>query len=207
MVFRRLTLLSVLILAIGILGISAQTGEADPYRRFLSLTRSAPAAYPAGDKTLAAAQANALLGMADEYRGDWNYGNAVHAANLVLGRIAADEGRINDARERLILSVTSLPYALGPATRTPAEGVSLSKASSKASPQMDTFGPDMSLARTLLVKGEREAVLKYLELCANFWKMDNGNLSLWATEIKASRIPSFGPNLIYVFPKEANATH
>ena len=65
------------------------------------------------------------------------------------------------------------------------------------SPQMNSFGPNMSLAKDLLEKGERQAVLDYFELCRKFWKMDNGRLNDWSQEVKAGKIPDFGANMVY----------
>ena len=57
---------------------------------------------------------------------------------------------------------------------------------------MNSFGPNMSLAKDLLEKGERETVLNYFELCRKFWNMDYGKLDEWSREVKAGRIPQFG---------------
>jgi hypothetical protein len=62
---------------------------------------------------------------------------------------------------------------------------------------MNSFGPNVSLAKDLLEKGERDAVIQYLELCRKFWKMDNGRLDQWIKEIKAGKVPQFGANLVY----------
>jgi hypothetical protein len=101
-------------------------------------------------------------------------GNAVFDGNLVLGRIAVKEGRIGDAKRCLLES-----------------------GKSPGSPNLNTFGPNMSLATDLLKKGEKDAVLEYFELCRKFWRMNDGDLDRWAQEIKAGRIPDFGANLVY----------
>jgi hypothetical protein len=62
---------------------------------------------------------------------------------------------------------------------------------------MNSFGPNVSLAKDLLEKGERDAVIQYLELCRKFWKLDNGRLDQWIKEIKAGKVPQFGANLVY----------
>ena len=62
---------------------------------------------------------------------------------------------------------------------------------------MNSFGPNMSLARDLLEKGERETVLQYFELCRKFWKMGQRNLDQWTEDVKAGRTPEFGANLVY----------
>jgi hypothetical protein len=107
-------------------------------------------------------------------RDSWNYGNAVHKGNLTLGRIAASEGRLADA-------VTFLRAA----GETP------------GSPTLNSFGPNMSLARDLLERGERDAVLAYFEACRVFWKMGGSRLDAWTKEVQAGTIPNFGANLRY----------
>jgi tetratricopeptide (TPR) repeat protein len=131
-------------------------------------------AFDAGDLSKAGVYAQRLLDEARGYRANWNYGNAIHKGNLVLGRIAVHEGRIADA-------VTFL-RASG---ETP------------GSPQLNSFGPNMSLARDLLQQGETEAVLAYFELCRVFWKMGGSRLDAWTKEVLAGNAPAFGANLRY----------
>ena len=104
----------------------------------------------------------------------WNYGNRVHHGNLVLGRIVLREGNIEEAKSRLIA-----------AGKTP------------GSPQLNSFGPNMLLAKALLEIGEREVVIEYFELCSKFWKRHRGRLDEWGTLAAASRIPDFRGNLRY----------
>jgi len=101
----------------------------------------------------------------------WNYGNNIHFGNIILGKIAMASNDIEQAKKRLI-----------EAGKTP------------GSPQLNSFGPDMSLANELLQKGEKDAVLEYLELCSKFWKRAR-NLEKWTAEVKEGKIPNFGPNL------------
>jgi hypothetical protein len=67
----------------------------------------------------------------------------------------------------------------------------------KGSPQLDSFGPNMSLAKALLEKGERDAVLDYFEACRTFWKMGAKQLDAWSATVRGGGIPSFGANLVY----------
>ena len=62
---------------------------------------------------------------------------------------------------------------------------------------MNSFGPNVSLAKDLLEKGERDVVIQYLGLCRKFWKLDRGRLDKWIHEIKDGKIPDFGANLVY----------
>jgi hypothetical protein len=142
--------------------------------RFHALSEAALQSFELGRLEEAAGHARTLLELAVDSRDDWNYGNAVHDGNVVLGRLALKEGRVSEAKERL-----------AEAGRTP------------GSPQLNTFGPNMSLARDLLEAGEREAVLAYLEDSRSFWEYDDGELDLWIESIRAGRMPDFGANLEY----------
>ncbi len=115
-----------------------------------------------------------MLTLAQKFQKDWNYGNAIQDGNLVLGRIALKEGKVDEARQRL-----------------------LEAGKSRGSPQMNSFGPNMSLARDLLEKGERETVLQYFDLCRKFWEMGQSKLDRWTEDVKADRMPEFGANLVY----------
>ena len=136
----------------------------------------APLAFNAGDQVMAGMYAKDLLIQAESMKDDWDYGNAVHTANLVLGRIALAAGDIDEAKRLLLL-----------AGKTP------------GSPQLESFGPDMLFAKELLEKGEKDVVIQYFTLCSAFWKMDDGKLAQWKTEVQDNEIPDFGPNVRYVF--------
>ncbi len=142
--------------------------------RFYALNDAAKESFVAGKVEDAQKYAQELMTLLPKFKGNWNYGNAVQDANLVLGRIAVQEGRIDDAKAYLI--------AAGKST---------------GSPQMDSFGPNLSLAKDLLEKGEVDVVLEYFELCRKFWKMDNGQLDKWSQQAKDGKIPNFGANLVY----------
>lgn len=114
------------------------------------------------------------LRIAETYKDDWNYGNAIHKGHITLGRVALRKGDIEEAKNQLIL-----------AGKTP------------GSPQLDSFGPNMMLAKELLEIGEKETVLKYLELCEEFWDLHLERLMLWEEQITNDEAPSFGTNLIY----------
>jgi tetratricopeptide (TPR) repeat protein len=132
------------------------------------------AAFDAGDLVKARAYATQLLETANTSPRSWDYGNAIHQANIVLGRIAVKEGRFADAANFL-----------------------LSAGGTPGSPQLDSFGPNLSLARDLLERGETSSVLKFFELCGKFWKMGGDRLATWAAEVQAGRVPQFGANLRY----------
>jgi len=142
--------------------------------RFYLLRSVAKGSISFGRDEDARKYATELLSLAPRFQKDWNYGNAIHDGNLVLGRIAVREGNMDEAKRYLHLA-----------------------GESPGSPQMDSFGPDMSLAKELLEKGERQSVLEYFEACRKFWKMSNGRLDGWAHDVQAGNMPNFGPNLEY----------
>jgi hypothetical protein len=173
----RLLWLSLCVTLFGCLGAAqnaVERSEQDPEKAFYRMTDMATAEYAKGNFAGAASVADQLLKAAPLWEKNWNYGNAVHAANIVLGRLALRKGETDRAKEFLIA-----------AGKTP------------GSPQLDTFGPDMILAKELLKKGETQAVLDYFDLCAKFWKMENGKLAAWRAAIRADETPDFGPNLRY----------
>lgn len=112
--------------------------------------------------------------MLSQNNSGWNYGNNIHHGNIILGRIALTLDDVEEAKERLIK-----------AGKTP------------GSPQLNSFGPNMTLAKKLLQKGEKDVVLKYIELCSKFWKMGKDRLDKWSVVVKDGKIPDFGPNLNY----------
>lgn len=144
------------------------------YPRFLTLPRRAKRAADQGQYERAAALAQELLALSVQYRHDWNHGNALHDGHLVLGRVAFAAHDLASARAELLL-----------AGDTP------------GSPQLNSFGPNMSLARDLLLAGERNAVLEYFALCRRFWEMGTEHLDAWTADINQGREPKFGPNLAY----------
>ena len=104
----------------------------------------------------------------------WNYGNKIHDGNIILGRIALALDDVEEAKERLIR-----------AGKTP------------GSPQLNSFGPNMTLAKELLQKGEKDVVLRYFELCSKFWERGKDRLNEWSAVSKDRKVPDFGANLHY----------
>ena len=150
------------------------TKAATERARFYALSDAAKQSLVLGKTEDARKYAQELLALLPKFQGDWNYGNAIQDANLVLGRSAVTEGRIPEAKQHL-----------------------LEAGKSPGSPQMDSFGPNMSLAKDLLEKGERDVVLEYFELCRKFWQMGKGQLDQWGQEVKSGKNPVFGSNLVY----------
>jgi len=116
--------------------------------RFYALTDAAPAALYLRQDEKAAELATELIEVAPIFEGNWNYGNAIHAAHTVRGLLALSQGDTGLAVKELHRS-----------------------GASPGSPQLASFGPTMQLAKALLRIGEFEAVLQYLQQCRAFWEM------------------------------------
>lgn len=93
-----------------------------------------------------------------------------HFGNTVLGRIALREGRIEEARERLLMAA-------------------------EFSGGTGVHRPNMALARDLLHQGESTVVLEYFAHCADSWPRGKERLSRWTAEVEAGEIPDFGSYL------------
>jgi hypothetical protein len=105
---------------------------------------------------------------------DSNNGYAIHHGNLILGRLALKSGDFQKAKEYLL----NAGQISGGAT-------------------LCSFGPNMMLAKDLLESGEREVVIQYLKLCANFWHTSDHRAEKWIYAIEQGTIPNFGANLAY----------
>lgn len=129
---------------------------------------------------------------------DWNYGNAIFFGNMVQGQVALRRGDLAAAHSRLLAS-----------------------GNTTGSPQLNSFGPNMSLARDLLTGAgdatgagsasresrvprryetspeARQAVLEFFDLCRGFWTMGSDRLQQWSRQVRAGIVPEFGANLYY----------
>ncbi len=137
------------------------------------LKSTARAAFEAGALDKARTYAEEMLKSAAS-KHDPDYGNDVHQGNLILGRIALRAGDVEKAKAFLLA-----------AGNTP------------GSPQLDSFGPNMTLAKELLERGEKDAVIKYLQLCDKFWESGHMRVKEWLAAIQAGNVPDFAANLDY----------
>jgi hypothetical protein len=129
---------------------------------------TAQTAFDAGEMVKAKAYATELLLEFARDKDGSNYGNAMHYGNIILGRVALKEGNVEKARVHLLV-----------AGKTP------------GSPMLETVGPDLELAKELLAKGEREIVIQYFNLCANFWEGERERLNKWIAVIRKGGTPDF----------------
>ena len=141
----------------------------DHLTRSFQLVSLAKSAFLAGRYDEARAYATTML---EDAPGGWDEGNQLHHGNLILGRIALLEDDVESAKRHL-----------------------LEAGKVSGSPQLGSFGPNMRLAADLLGRGQRDVVLEYFRLCANFWPRDE--LKDWAALVEGGRTPDFGANLVY----------
>jgi tetratricopeptide (TPR) repeat protein len=135
--------------------------------RFYALPDAARAAVRLGKHEVARQLAAELLALAPSYKGNWNYGNAIHHAHTALGLVALSKGEVAEATQHL-LAAGATPGA----------------------PQLDTFGPSMELARALMRAGQFETVAEYLRSCRVFWKMGGRWLDVWSDMVSRKAVPN-----------------
>jgi hypothetical protein len=102
------------------------------------------------------------------------YGHEVYYAEIVLGRVALARGDTETAKRRLLLAGQTTPVGA-----------------------LATFGPNMSLARELLLVSQSEAVLEFLVECKRFLIVDVGRVERWSSEIRQGKVPDFGASLYW----------
>lgn len=154
--------------------VEQDAGGGDKERRYDRLGELALKAAELGANDKAKAYATELLMGAQADAGGWNYGNAVHKGHTVLGLVALRSDDVATARSQLLES-----------GKTP------------GSPQLNSFGPNMTLANELLKRGERDVVVEYFDMCRKFWKLGGGKLDSWSKMVRNGEMPAFGANLVY----------
>ncbi len=152
------------------------TAGATPLDRFLRLPALAKAAFNAGDLIKATAYANESLdpppsSLLSPIRRN---GDGVHDGNMVLGLVAMKRGDVAAAKHYLL-----------EAGKTTGSG------------SLDSFGPNMMLAKALAEAGERDVVLEYFDECRVFWKMGSKQLDDWSAIVRSGGVPDFKANLVY----------
>jgi hypothetical protein len=130
--------------------------------RFYEMEDLINTAYEKGDYDKAKTLIQGNLELAAYYRCNWNYGNAIHDSNRILGFIALKNNDVAGAANYLIEA-----------------------GKSTGSPQLDSFGPNLDLANELLSLGEREAVISYLLGVRSFWDGNESIIDEWIQKIKS----------------------
>ncbi|MFC1761180.1 hypothetical protein ACFL6U_03770 [Planctomycetota bacterium] len=135
------------------------------HQQFYYLSEKIELSYKKKDYSKVKLLCDKYLNLANKRKRNWNYGNAIHDANIYLGLVALKESDIKLANMYLLK-----------AGGTP------------GSPQLNSFGPSFVLARKLLENGEKEAVLKYLDSVEVFWANPE-ELAKWKQEINEGNLP------------------
>jgi hypothetical protein len=161
--------------AMALAELEAATGESrSGPDLFGVLLRLPTVALQAGDLVKARRYAEDLLAAGPSQRSAWAPGVAIHQANTVLGRVALAEGDVDRAKSHLLAAVA-------PAGRS-------------AKFLFGDMGPNVSLARDLLKRGEREVVVEYLRRSQRLRPECRDLLSGWIAEIERGGLPDFGPS-------------
>jgi hypothetical protein len=150
------------------------TIESEEEKRFYKLTQNLQQKYESGKIEEVESIIRETKRILPNFERNWNYGNEVHKINIVAGRIALQNGNVEEAKKYLILA-----------------------GQTNGSPQLNSFGPNMSLAKELLEKKESKVVLQYFDLCSRFWECDFSKLDNWKELVKKGKIPEFGANLVF----------
>jgi thiamine pyrophosphokinase len=146
--------------------------------RALFLGDLAKDSFSAGEVADAKMFAEELREIVRKKKDEWDFraakGKAIQDVNIVLGRLALKEGRVAEAKTYLLAAGKGFDSSL--------ENLDCPR--------------NMSLARDLLLKGEKQVVLQYLEECKNSWIRGFDQIREWSAEITDGKIPDFGANLI-----------
>jgi tetratricopeptide (TPR) repeat protein len=94
---------------------------------------------------------------------------AVQRANTILGRVALRANDVAGAKRHLLDSLDS-----------------------GAARDIAFSGPVLILAKELFERGEREAVLQYLQDCLALWPRGETILRIWIADIQEGKTPNFG---------------
>jgi hypothetical protein len=97
-----------------------------------------------------------------------NGADAIYTGNLILAGVAADNGD-NAAAGRYLINAADIPGL----------------------PLIAEKGPDTSVAASLIQRGERDAVLEYLNRCRKLWPAGGMVLDRWSNTIRQGRRPNF----------------
>ncbi len=113
-------------------------------------------------------QANKLIELRKNNMNDDLYIFGIHDSYQVLGRIALKKGDLTKAKDFLAQSLKV-----------------------KKTPALEHRGPRFTLARELLEKGEKKAVLDYFDQAQKIWIGEGAQdeLNKMREEVKAGRIP------------------
>lgn len=113
-----------------------------------------------GDHNQAEILANEYLVLVEQFKNDPNYRDGMQLSHQIKGLLRLKEGAVEQAGEHLLEAGRSPSFL-----------------------QLEYYGPRMTLARELLLKGEKQIVLQYLDLLTDSWATERD----FPKEIKAKR--------------------
>jgi hypothetical protein len=97
-----------------------------------------------------------------------NSGDATYAGNLILAQVALDKDDVSSAKRYLMQA-----------------------ASTTGTRRIEQNGLDVSVARVLFDRGEKDAVLEYLQRGRDLWPQGTQIIGRWEAAIRAGRRPNF----------------
>ncbi len=136
--------------------------------RFYQLGCTAKAAFEVSKIELAKKYAKEFSRLVPMFEENWYYGEAMHTLNIILGRIALKEGMVEEAKSYLMAS-----------------------AKTHGSEDLESFGPDLSLAIDFLDKEEYDIVVRYINKCKPFWGTKKHRLRSWLKLLKEGKKPDY----------------
>jgi len=134
----------------------------NPDEEFDVLRKLPELAFAANDIDKAVNYANRVLTLSETHKEHFVFGFAVQAAHTTLGRVALKNGDVDKANYHLL---QSLPRAAD-------------------AQQMYIGQPERQLVAEIFDAGERESVLKWLDLCSSFVKVEE-----WREKIEKGESP------------------
>lgn len=135
--------------------------------RYSAIPQAAKAAYMLGLFSEAKEWAEEMSELIKVVPKNWNYGNVIYYQNWVFGMLAFDNGDLERAKSFLNMAASTI-----------------------GSPQLNSFGPNMRLARNLLKSGEVEAFLNFLNQVEVFWKHGKPWIHVWRNKVNQGLIPN-----------------
>lgn len=132
----------------------------------------AKTALNAGHFEEAESWATKALASVEQLEPQGRHGEAINVAHNVLGRLALDAGKLDEAKKHLLESAV-----------TP------------GSPTLSMVGPNLKLAELLSQQGHHEVVAEYLQACKGFWRRGTERIDKWVAMLEEGDTPYFGENL------------
>jgi hypothetical protein len=139
----------------------------DDQSRWKASVELARLAWLAGDDRKAKRYAHRALQQAGRFHKDPAYGDAVYTGHEIQGLLALKKGDLEKAERELVDAA-----AKGP-----------------GSEKLSAEGPDMTLAKGVLERGGKDAVVKFLASCEKLWPAGKDSLASWRAAVEKGERP------------------